>query len=110
MNKIVMDLLKTLGYPVAYITYSGTDDKYFVFNYVTEEGLLFADDKAIYDTYPMQIHFFCPLSFNHLTIKKQVKDLLINNGFLYPTIRTFYEKETKYNHLVFETEKEIYNG
>ena len=46
MNKIVMDLLKTLGYPVAYITYSGTDDKYFVFNYVTEEGLLFASTKG----------------------------------------------------------------
>lgn len=110
MNKIVMDLLKTLGYPIDYIAYRGTEDKYFVFNYITEEGLLFADDKAIYDTYPMQIHFFCPSSFNHLSIKKQVKDLLINNGFIYPRIRTIYEKETKYNHIVFETEKEIFNG
>lgn len=110
MNKIVMDLLKTLGYPIDYIAYRGTEDKYFVFNYITEEGLLFADDKAIYDTYPMQIHFFCPASFNHLSIKKQVKDLLINNGFIYPRIRTIYEKETKYNHIVFETEKEIFNG
>ena len=105
-----MDLLKPLGYPISYISYAGTEDKYFVFNYITEEGLLFADDKAIYDTYPMQIHFFAPSSFNHLSIKKQVKDLLIENGFAYPRIRTLYEQDTKYNHLVFETEKELYNG
>ena len=94
MNKIVMDLKQIT--PCRYITYSGTDDKYFVFNYVTEEGLLFADDKAIYT--PTQIHFFCPLSFNHLTIKKQVKDLLINNGFLHlVTERPFYAPEM-HNH------------
>ena len=105
-----MDLLKTLGYPVAYITYVGTSDKYFVFNYITEEGLLFADDQPLYDNYPMQIHFFSPSSFNHLALKQQVKELLVENGFAYPRIRTIYENDTKYNHLVYETEKEIYNG
>ena len=101
MNEIIKTLLSTLGHPVEYMDYDGGKTSYFVFNYADDRGDNFADDTPQVNVYSVQIHFFCPKSFDYTSFKIQVRDLLFNNGFSYPAVEHNYESDTKINHLVF---------
>ena len=110
INKQIIDMLKPLGYPIEFMTYNGSQSSYFVFNYADERGVMFADNLAQFELVSLQIHFFCPRTFNHINLKKQVKQTLINNDWVHPVTQTLYEREDDYYHLIFETEKEFYYG
>ncbi|MEL7568952.1 MAG: hypothetical protein AAGU14_00145 [Eubacteriaceae bacterium] len=106
VNKLIDDTLSPLGYPVDYISYAGSADRYFTYNYADDRAELYADNEPINDVAYMQIHFFSPKTFNHMQVKKQVRKSLYNAGFSYPRISSFYEDDTGMNHLVFECEIE----
>lgn len=109
-NKSVIQALEPLGYPVAFLVYTGTLDKYFTFQFDDERGELFADDFPQEEVYSLQLHFFAPRTFNHLSLKKQVKNNLFNAGWNYPTCYTQIEEDGQVVHLIFYTEKEYFNG
>lgn len=106
MNKEVKQLLSQYDYPVEYLKYSGSEDIYFVFNFDDERGSLFGDDEVIEEVYSLQVHFFSPESFNHIDLKKKIKKDLKKAGWTFPSVNTFYEDDTKINHVVFSCEKE----
>lgn len=105
VNKEVIGMLKELNYPVEFMNYDGNKLNYFVFNFDDERSVHFGDDTPIYETYSMQLHFFCEKTFNYLELKDKVKKILFNNGWSYPTTYQLYEQDN--NHIVFSTEKEI---
>lgn len=104
MNAIIQTLLLTLGYPVEFLDYDGGALSYFVWNYADDRGGDYADDAPNTTVYSIQVHFFCPKSFDFIALKTQVRELLFNAGFSYPTIQIFYESDTKVNHIVWECE------
>lgn len=110
VNKEIMDILKLTELPVAFGSYTGTEKNYIVWNYADERGALFADGFAEFDLVSIQIHLFVPKTTNHIEHKKNIKELLITNGWSHPIINTMYESDTNYFHIVFSTEKEISNG
>lgn len=110
VNQQIMDMLKNIELPVAFGAYTGTDKTYIVWNFADERGMFFADGVAQYDLVSIQVHLFAPKTVNHVTKKKEIKELLITNGWSHPIISTMYESESSYFHIVFSTEKEIENG
>lgn len=107
VNLKVMNALSPLGFDVAFGVYKGAKDKYIVFNFEDERADFFADDEPITDIVYLQIHFFAPRTFNFVNTKNQIRSALKNAGFSYPSIQTFYEDETDYNHLVFSTSIDV---
>lgn len=111
VNKLIIDTLSPLGYPVAYIKYKPytgepVSDKYFTFNYADDRGINFADDVPQHEIAYMQIHFFAPLKFPHTALRKDIRKRLFSAGFTYPTIVTLTEEDNEIIHLVFECEIE----
>lgn len=102
INLILRTALLPLGYPVEFMTYSGSEEKYIVFNIEDERAEFFADDEPQEDIVYLQVHFYCPETYNHMSDKKSIKIKLHEAGFSYPTIQTFHENDTKYNHIVFQ--------
>lgn len=102
VNSKVKDTLSPIGYDVEFGTYKGTADKYFTFNYADDRAELYGDGEPIYDIAYLQIHFFAPKTFNHMTIKQQTRSKLFKAGFSYPSVQTFEEDDTGKFHLVFE--------
>lgn len=110
-NKLVIDTLSPLGYPVAFIKYKPAtgetpSDKYFTFNFADDRGINFADNAPQNEIVSMQIHFFAPLKFNHTVLKKEIRKKLFDAGFTYPAITTLTEEDNEIVHLVFECEIE----
>jgi len=106
VNSLIINTISPLGYPVVPSKYTGTNPTYIVFNYVDDRDEVFADNEPIIDIAYMQIHLFCPVTFNFHTLKKQIRSKLFKAGFSYPQITTLYEDETSKNHIVFECEIE----
>lgn len=104
MNAILKALLETLNHPAEFLEYDGGKTSYFVFNYSDDRGGEYADDAPQSNIYSMQIHFFCPKSFDFTSLITQVRELLFSNGFSYPTVQTMYESVSKINHIVWECE------
>ena len=112
VNKLIIDTLSPIGYPVAYIKYtpfSGEtpSNKYITFNFADDRGINFADDVPQSGLISVQIHFFAPLNFNHIAIKKDIRVRLFNAGFTYPEIITLTENDNGIIHLVYECEIEV---
>lgn len=104
MNATIKSILDTFGYPAEFQDYDGAADTYFVFNYADDRGANYADDAPQEIQYSIQIHLFCPKSFNFLSLKTQVREALFAAGFSYPTVQSNYESDTKINHVVWECE------
>lgn len=104
VNENIIAALSPLGYPVEPSIYTGKSDKYFRFNYVDDRGEVFADDTPQIDRAYLQIHFFCPQSFNYMTLKKQARSKLFKAGFSYPSIAETDENDTGKHHIIFETD------
>jgi hypothetical protein len=102
VNKLIIESLSPLGYPVEFITYTGKDKTYITFNCTDDRGEIFVDNKPIIDTVSMQIHLFIPNKVNYMKLKKQIRTKLINAGFTYPEITILADDDI--NHLVFECE------
>lgn len=105
-NRLIEDTLSPLEYPIDYMSYAGSAERYFTYNYSDDRAELYADDEPVNDIAYIQIHFFSPKTFNHMQLKKQVRERLFSAGFSYPRISSFYENDTDMNHLVFECEIE----
>ena len=109
-SKIVSALTSIVGAGnVCDSVYNGTSTKYVVFNLVDSRGEVFSDDKPKIDATAMQIHFFCPSTYNYHSDKARIRKALFDAGFTYPQITTIYEEVTKMLHIVFECEISEYS-
>ena len=98
-------LLLTLGYPVAQGAYTGTATVYITFNYTTNPEC-FAGDEPDAEVYLLQIHLVAPATTNTTTLQKTIKDLLMANGYPYPSTVDASDDPTE-QHIVFETETDV---
>ena len=102
LNSLIINTLKPLVPDVVPNFYGGTATKYISFNCLGDEAVLFADNEPKINEVEMQIHLFCPLTFNSIALKKKIRLALFGVGFTYPTIDEAYETDTKLVHTVFE--------
>lgn len=102
VNKLIIDTLKPLVPDVEPDDYEGENTTYITFNYADDRAVLFGNDEPLIDEVDMQIHLFCPHSFNVKNLKKQIRLALFGAGFTYPIITEFYEKDTKTTHIIYE--------
>lgn len=79
-------------------------DRYIVYNVANETPSAFADNVPSEEVIYLQIHLYMPETFNPKSVKKQVKCLLCQAGFLYPqvTLDTLEEATSK-RHICLET-------
>lgn len=110
-NREIITLLNTFGHPVQFNQYDGTIKPYFVFSIELEEPVLHGDDVAVALATSYLIRFFCPKTFNYLSLKYSVAQKLEEQGFTYPQITEQYNASSQLMQINFETEKElILNG
>lgn len=109
VNSEVKALLDSYGYPVTYLNSNTSKDKYFVFNFDDQRGLLYGDDIPNIDVYSLQVHFFSPITFDNVDLKEKLKKDLLDNGWTYPIVTEIYEDDTDKVHLIFSCEKEVIN-
>lgn len=100
VNTIIINALKPFGYPCKQNIYDGSEEKYFIFNYADETGANFGDNEPGCILCSMQIHFFLPVSINHLSEKKKVREALFAAGFTYPVVTELIENKVR--HIVYE--------
>lgn len=106
VNKLIIDTLTPLVTDVVPTKYNGTATTYITFNYEDDRAVEFADDTPITDVAYLQIHLWCPRTYNFYSKKAQIRKALFKAGFSYPQITTLYEDDTEINHIIFQCEIE----
>lgn len=102
VNALIISTLSSIGYPVAFPVYNGTATTYITFNYEDDRAIEYADDAPTIDAAFLQVHLFMPDTFDFMAVKKQIRAKLFKAGFTYPVVTSFYESDTKTNHIVFQ--------
>lgn len=101
----VNELLRTALLPmcdeVVADVYVGDADTYIVFNYTTH-GADYADDTPGHELYLIQVHFYCPRTFDSTDMKKEIKNALFAIGCTWPAVIPASDEDGQ--HLVFECE------
>lgn len=87
LDKLIVDTLSQLGYPVAKLRYNETADTYIVFMEYNQAPKLTADDGEIITKHFYQVDVFSTGNFNQLV--NDVRDELTNVGF-----KRMFESET----------------
>lgn len=100
----IVEAIEQFHYPYAPDLYKGEDCRYFTYNYVTDEGALFGDNKAGGAIVSVQVHFFLPADENFIKIKNQIRLELEKQGFTFPEVTVL--KEDKKRHIIFECDIE----
>lgn len=103
VEKRIIAALEFTGYKVYNNTFTSTDRAYFVF-LINVDPDLFANDEAQYGVNDISLHFYCPVTQNTVTLRKQIKRAIQDAGFTYP-----YEVDASdehMQHIVFEFEGE----
>lgn len=80
-------------------------DKYIVYLPEDETPTDFGDDNDLEWVHYMQIHWFgkgtSKRPVNYTKPRKQIRNLLKENGFIVSDITPYFEKDTGYTHIVF---------
>ena len=106
VNARIREALGFLSIPVTADFFGDGETEYITFNYVTDQGILYADNEAVADVAKMQIHYFLPATKNYLENKKKIRKALQEAGFTWPDVTVLMEPDQKTRHLTFECEIE----
>ena len=79
----------------------GDKDRWITYNLTFEKGELFGDDVAHDMVTSIQVHLFLPRKENFFSIRKQLRDALITQGFTFPEM-TNNSIEGEMRHIVLE--------
>ena len=103
VEKRIISALEFTGYKVYNNTFTSTDNAYFVFM-INVNPELFANDEAQYGINDISLHFYCPVTQNTVTLRKDIKRALQSAGFTYPNEVDASDEHMQ--HIVFEFEVE----
>lgn len=106
VNEKIINALKQFGIPVFPDFFDGDAPEYFTFNYADDRPADFGDDIPLHIVAYMQIHYFCGMDKDYLSIKKKIRKALFDAGFTYPEVTDATIVEDGIRHLVFECEIE----
>ena len=100
INKLLMDTLSPIA-PTSADVYDGGKSTYIVFNYnsIPDD---FGDDAPGHEVFTVQVHLFCPLGINSLTLRREIKAAIHTVGFTWPAYINASDKDGQ--HHVFESE------
>lgn len=101
VNKKIRDALSPFGYPVSWGEHIGSEPQYYSFNYSTF-GIDFADDAPNHERYLVQVHFYCPRTFDPEQLSEDTKHALFAAGFTWAEMTDASVEDGR--HLVFECE------
>ena len=101
----IVEAIKGFNYPYEPERYTGSDERYFTYNYADERPSLFADDRALEVTASVQIHFYLPKHEKFSKLKREIKEALQAHGFTYPEVTILTEEKKR--HLIFECDVEV---
>lgn len=77
--------------------------RWITYNMAYEQGTLYGDDKAHAMRSGIQVHLFLPKKENFFSIRKELRNALIEQGFTHPeTVLNTIEGDTR--HIVMECE------
>ena len=91
--------LDALGYKVYPDTYDGSDKTYFIMNYNTIPDD-FGCNQPQHERALIQVHLFCPHTFDSVKLRKDIKLALLGAGFTYPSMTNASDEDGQ--HWVFE--------
>lgn len=89
LNEKLITLLKITGLEVCQDEYDGKKDKYIIFTYADERPESFGDNRVESDTAYLNIQLITPKSFNYLSLKKTIRNLLEDADFIVTSISSF---------------------
>ena len=102
----IVEAIKGFGYPYEPDLYTGTDKKYFTYNYADDRGDLYGDNEPGTIIASVQVHFFLPIGENFIREKNKIRKALFQQGFTYPEATIETEKENEIRHIIFECDIE----
>ena len=91
---------KNVRYSENYPNIGNVSKGYFVFNYISETGALYGDNKELEDNTNLYIHLYTKEEL--IGKVKPIKQALEEYGFIITFVRRAKEKDTGYNHLTLE--------
>ena len=91
---------KNVRYGENYPNIGNVSKGYFVFNYISETGALYGDNKELEDNTNLYIHLYTKEEL--IGKVKPIKQALEEYGFIITFVRRAKEKDTGYNHLTLE--------
>lgn len=97
MNELINNALNSIGIPVEYQDYTGSEQEYIRFFYLPPNDFQ-ADDNELYQTIYIQVDIFTP--YNPGDYANQVKKLLKQAGFKKNFEHEVYETDTKLYHYI----------
>lgn len=94
VNSKLMQVGKSVGYPIAPDLYTGSESKYLVFTYADERGAMYADNDENYTVATIQVSFYCPASYNYMNDKAKIKKALKENDFEIESFESWLDNES----------------
>ena len=82
INSMIINALKPLA-PIKPDFFKDPPPTYFTFNYSTIPDM-FGDDGPGAERYLVQVHLYCPLNYNSLSLRDKAKQALFRAGFTWP--------------------------
>lgn len=101
VNQRIQKAVRPLSIPCAANEYTGEKPIYLVFT-VSPLPVDFADDFPQHIKNLIQLHLYCPRTYNTVLLRKQIKKLISQAMFTYPIETDASEKGAQ--HIVFEFE------
>lgn len=101
VNERIQTAVSPLSIPCVANEYTGEEQAYLVFS-VSPLPVDFADDSPQYIKNLVRLHLYCPGTYNSIFLRKQIKKLIDQAGFTYPTETD--ASENGLQHIVFEFE------
>jgi hypothetical protein len=98
INKLILDTLNPLGYPVRYRVYSGSNPTYITFFEMNNFSDDYSEDAEGTEVHSLQIDLWSTQDVTQ--IKKDIQQAL-KAVFYGVTYQDLYENETKINHIAF---------
>lgn len=94
LNPVFIEFGKEIGLEIEQDEYSGTEEKYFVFQYEDETPSLYGDNKPLQDTCYIQLKLYTPKEFDYFELKKKTRDYFESSGFSISSIFSYLEDVT----------------
>lgn len=102
----IQKALEPFGFPCEMDMYYGDKKHYFVYNYTSDAGRLFADNEVIERVAGVQVHLYLPSQENFLKLKNEVRQVLWEEGFTFSDITVMLDENKSIRHIIFECEIE----
>jgi len=101
--------LAPFEYKVYPDTYNGPDKTYFVFNHNTIPDD-FGSNLPWHERALIQVHLFCPHTFDSVKLRKDIKLALLDAGFTYPSMTNASDEDGQHWVFEFQTAEAVDDG